>query len=505
MAVILAWTVAAMALGACKSPELGGLLQGESRQTAGGTSSTHANRPVIAAPTITPSKVPPGTPTAATAGLPSPSQATAPPLVAPGVGAAEITPIPDLPSLAHLANRPGTIETAAVAPLRPVVPPPATTDTVRVALLLPLSGRNGALGKALLNAAQLAVFDFADRRMELLPVDTKGTPAGASEAVATAVGDGASIILGPLLGSSVRAVAPAARAASTPVIGFSSDRSVAGGGIYTMGFLPGDQVRRVVTYAFQKGITRFAALAPDNVYGATVVATMEATVRNLGAELATVQYYDPTAQDFSAVVRKLGDYDRRRQALLKQREALEAKGDAVSKQAFRRLENLQTIGDLPFDALLIADGGKRLQSVAALLPFYDIDPSKVRMLGTGQWDVPGIGAEPALLGGWYAAAQPSARVEFERQYRAIYSTSPPRLATLAYDAAALASLLARGQGGPQFSDAVLMDPGGFDGRDGIFRFIGSGVAERGLAVLQIQKKDAKVLSPAPTTFETATN
>ena len=74
---------------------------------------------------------------------------------------------------------------------RPLVPPPATTDTVRVAILLPLSGRNAPLGLALLNAAQLAIFDFGDRRLELLPVDTKGTPHGAGEAAATAIGDGA--------------------------------------------------------------------------------------------------------------------------------------------------------------------------------------------------------------------------------------------------------------------------------------------------------------------------
>ena len=516
----LCLAVSAMALGiltlsACKSPELGGPLQAESPKSATALPPSHANRPIVAAPSIRASSVPPGTRIGTPVGslppapgsLPAPSQATAPIPSAAGTQASAM-PSPDLPSLAHLINRPGAAgaeQVAAVAVPRPVMPPPATTDTVRVALLLPLSGRNAALGKALLNAAQLAVFDFADRRMELLPVDTQGGPAGAQQAVATAIGDGASIILGPLLGASVRAVAPATRAASVPVIGFSSDRSVAGGGVYTMGFLPEDQVRRVVTYAYQKGITRFAALAPDNAYGATVVDTMAETLKSLGAEFATVQYYDPTAQDFSAVVRKLGDYDNRRQALIKQRKELENKTDPVSVQALKRLENLQTIGDLPFDALLIADGGKRLQSVAALLPFYDIDPSKVRMLGTGQWDVPGIGAEPALLGAWYAAPAPAARIEFQRQYKATYDVRPPRLATLAYDAAALVSVLAQVATGPDFSDATLTTPSGFEGRDGIFRFLRTGVAERGLAVLQIRKKDAKVISPAPVTFERAIN
>lgn len=465
--------------------------------------------PVVREPAVRPPAAPAGAPAPVSSPPPRavPAPAPSPPPPAPSLPSA--VPSPDLPSLSHLLNRAPLLnqapESSAAAREQRLLTPPAAADAVRAAILLPLSGRNAALGQALLNAAQLAMFDFADRRLELLPVDTGGAPRGAQEAAATAIADGARIILGPLLGTSVRAMAPAARAAGVPVIAFSSDRSVAGAGVYTMGFLPADQVRRVVSYAFRKNLFRFAVLAPDNTYGATVVDALRRTVAAIGAELADARFYDPEARDFTAVVRALANYDERREALLRQRRALEAMDDALSKTALKRLENLQTIGDLPFDALLVADGGKRLQSVAALLPFYDIDPSKIRMLGTGQWDVPGIGAEPALLGGWYAAPQPTARAEFVAAYRAAYGHAPPRLATMAYDAAALTAVLARSAGGPDFSAASLTAPGGFDGRDGIFRFLPSGVTERGLAVLRVQPRTARVISPAPQTFEAVTN
>src|SRR5690606_870173 len=128
------------------------------------------------------------------------------------------------------------------------------------------------------------------------------------------------------------------------------------------------------------------------------------------------------AADFSDVVRRLADYDRRREALLRQREELAARSaeDEVAKAALGRLSTLQTLGDVPFDALLIADGGKRLEQIAALLPYYDIDPKKTRIMGTGLWDAPGIGKEPALQGAWYAAPSPAARRMFEQQYAEIY-------------------------------------------------------------------------------------
>lgn len=414
-----------------------------------------------------------------------------------------------MPSLVPLLTGQPTLSQAGIqtqsAPLTPMV----LGSTVRVALLVPLSGPYAKLGEAMLNAAQLALFEFSNDTFELLIHDTGGTPEGAMEAARLAIGDGSSLILGPLLSSSIRAVAPLAKAAHVTVIGFSSDRTVTGGGIYTMGFFPESEVRRLTRFARSRGITRFAALAPSNAYGQTVIDTLKIQAEAVGAVVSRVQFYDPGLSDFSGVVRDLADYDYRRNSLLAQRRELSERDDEISARALRRLKKLETIGDLPFDALLLADGGKRLLAIAALLPFYDIDPKKVRMLGTGQWDMPGLGAEPALLGGWYAGPPPAARADFLSRYEKVYGEMPHRLSTLAYDATALAAVLSRSggeEGGkPDFSDATLTAASGFWGRDGIFRFLPDGTVERGLAVLQVESRGQKVIDPAPESFSVPTN
>ena len=374
------------------------------------------------------------------------------------------------------------------------------TSGVRVALLLPLTGSNKKIGRAMLNAAQLALFSFSEKTFELLVHDTKGTPSGAIDAAQLAIGDGAQLILGPLLSASVKAIAPSARAANVPVISFSSDRSAVGDGVFTLGFIPSAEVWRVVHYARKRGVRQFAALAPSTPYGETVLDTFRDAVEQSGGQVVRIEKYDPNARDFAPLVRDLANYETRRGHLLAQRNRLKERDDELSKRALKRLEKLQTIGPVSFEALFLADGGKRLQAVAALLPFYDIDPAKVRMLGTGQWDVPGIGREPALINGWYAAPPPNARVNFATQYREVYNRTPPRLATLAYDATALATVLARNAEGPKFSIKTLTTPSGFVGRDGIFRLLSSGLPQRGLAILQVGPRSNKVISPAPGSF-----
>ena len=127
------------------------------------------------------------------------------------------------------------------------------------------------------------------------------------------------------------------------------------------------------------------------------------------------------------------------------------------------------------------------------------------MLGTGQWDTEGVGAEPALLGGWYAAPSPASRQRFISRFEGVYGYRPPRLATLAYDAAALAAVLARGGDARPYATDALTLTSGYAGRDGIFRFSTDGVAERGLAVLQVRQRGVEVIDPAPSSFVASQN
>jgi branched-chain amino acid transport system substrate-binding protein len=376
-------------------------------------------------------------------------------------------------------------------------------QAVKVGLLLPLSGNSAPLGKALLNSAELALFETANRNFVLLPRDTEGTPEGAARAARAVLDEGAKLILGPLFAEEVLSVAPVARAAGVNVIAFSTDERVAGQGVFLMGFLPRTQVSRVVGFAHAQGLNRFAAVVPNTPYGQAIAALLRDAVNDAGASVAAIASYDPAAGNAAEVVRELANYDSRHAALLAQRKQLEGKDDEVSRQALQRLQTQDTIGEVDFDAVMLPEGGERLLALAPLLPYYDADPSRVRMLGTGLWDDPRVRKEPALLGGWYAAPDPNLRGDYDQRYARLYDAgTPPRIATLGYDATALAAALARSAGEAGFAAQALTNPNGFSGLDGIFRFHEDGLNERGLAVLEVHRDASAVVSPAPASFAT---
>ena len=375
----------------------------------------------------------------------------------------------------------------------PLPTPGGPGNKVRVALLLPLSGPNAVLGNAMLDAAQMALYDVADEKLELLPHDTQGNAEAAAAAAKAAVSEGARLIIGPLIAAEVGAVKPVARAAGVPVVAFSTATQLAGDGTYLMGFLPSQEIERVVGFAHSKGVSRFATIAPNTPYGDVAVDAMRAAVQANSDTLERVERYDPNVQDLTPSVQHLVGATMDPAV----RQKLLSKQSAAGKDAAAQLPDIV----IPFDAILIPEGGTRLKSVAPLLPYYDVDPEKVHFLGTGLWDEPGLGTEPALNGGWYAAPPPGARADFVERFREVYKRPPPRLATLAYDATALAAVLARNPNGPDFSAAALTNPSGFAGVDGIFRLRPDGLIQRGLAVLEVHRNGNTVASPAPTTFQ----
>ncbi len=382
-------------------------------------------------------------------------------------------------------------------------PPPLPPGPVSVAILLPLSGESAEIGTALLDAAQLALFEIGNPELVLLPRDTGGTSEGAVSAAKAALDDGAELILGPWFGSSAAAIAPLSRARGINVVTFSSDRTVAGAGVFVMGFLPTQQVARVVTFATEGGFTRFAAIAPDSRYGNLMITAFRDVCGAIATPVSRVSLYPEIAvasSDASDVIREFADYEERQKTLEEQRQILAERDDEISREALRRLAGRDTLGDVDYDAVLIADSGPRLRAVAPLLPYFDVDPAKVKMLGPAQWETTPLGDEPALVGGWFAAPPREGRERFVTRFEDLFGYPPPRLATLAYDSVALAGALALRPEGPDFSAEALTTATGFNGIDGLFRFKPDGGNERGLGVYEVTPDGPKLVSPAPKSF-----
>lgn len=336
---------------------------------------------------------------------------------------------------------------------------PADETRNRVAVLVPLTGPNAAVGQSILNAANLALFDTGGQRIRITAYDTNtGAAAAANEALA----DGNGLILGPLLAENVRDVAPLARQADVPVVAFSNDVSVAGNGVYLMGFNPGQSVDRVVAFARTRGVQRFGALVPTSMYGQRTGQALTSAVEAAGGNLVAMETYDTSAGNLRAAAGRLN-------------------------------------ARAPFDGVLIADAARvALQAV----PVVRQTSPQPRILGTEMWaSEANLGATAGLRGAWFAAPSDASYGPFRTRYRARFGRDPYRLATLGYDAVLLAVRIAADWPiGRDFPARALSDDTGFVGVDGAFRFGRNGVAQRALEIREVTAGGTTVISPAPRGF-----
>jgi branched-chain amino acid transport system substrate-binding protein len=306
----------------------------------------------------------------------------------------------------------------------------------------------------------------------LMPRDTSSAdPRATSDIAQDAIRDGAIAVIGPLLAPQVSAVAGRAAEVRAPVFTFSTDPSVAGQGAYMMSLTARAEVRRIVDWAYTQGVTRFALFGPDTPYARMVEMALRDEAAAHAAAVFGVEYYAAGNPSPQANAARLA-------------QQIQAEHKVFPNKV----------------AVLMPESGNGLRTVASMLRSASgLNQNEVRFLGTSAtWNNPEIWRETSLEGGAFPAPDPAVLAIFENKYRAIYGEAPPGVASFGYDAGALVAALASED---RLDAAMIQRTPGFDGVNGLYRFLPDGSADRALAVMQIQNRTgAKVVSPAQKTF-----
>ena len=377
-------------------------------------------------------------------------------------------------------------------PATPIEPASKT----KVAILLPLSGTQSHIGDTMLKAAQMALFDVADPNFQLTPYDTQGTADGARQAAEKALHDGTNLVLGPVFSKATRAARDVFHRRNINMIAFSTDWSITDQNTFTIGMLPFDQLDRIISHAADNNLRRIGIIAPDTTYGRAILSAYNILAAEKNLQTIEILTYKPGASHLSKNIRKFTRYDSRT-----------AQREAINLAQNKTITTKATINDIPapYDAILIAAGGSDAITIANLLTHYDLPPGIVKRLGMGLFDDPNLADEVALRGSWFAAPSPETHKRFEKRYASIYTAPPHRLASLAYDATALAAILAartiNTTGHTNFHRTAILNPNGFAGVDGIFRFLNNGTTQRGLSILTFKNGRITEIDPAPRTFQ----
>lgn len=385
----------------------------------------------------------------------------------------------------------------------------------RVAVLLPLSGPYGRIGKTIKQAIVLA----ADGDAELSFLDTKGTHEGAVDAVRRAAEIGASFILGPVgQGESYAAASEAVRR-RLPIVLLSSGEGAPSEGVFRLWSSENSEAEQAAIAAVDIGMSRFAVFGPRDEHGEAQARAFAREARRRGAEVVVEQFYDPTGTELQPDLKKLFALDPEKNE--RYRKHLRDFGVKDGWKTFSP--------DVNFDAIFIPDVYDKAALVASYLPFFNVEvrsrdvmntmalkrkhggriPSVVQLIGTSGWHHPGLiprggkAVEGAIVidlfsGGRNvdASSEPAAR--FHEAFIKRYNRAPGRTAAQAFDAATMALRVhevSKGQS-REFRQAFIEGLQRLkleDGACGPARVLPTGGLQRAGVVLRVEHGSFKML------------
>jgi branched-chain amino acid transport system substrate-binding protein len=352
----------------------------------------------------------------------------------------------------------------------------------QIALFLPFSGKNKDLGWSLYNAATLSLFDNdLGRNIELVLIDSKDTPEDAKKAFGDIVNRKIKVVIGPIFSNVIEAIEKDAKKNNITVISLSNNQDLLGktnsdGGVFLAGMLPEPQIDKIVGYALEHGKYSFATIAPNNQYGKTITDLMKKITRNRDGNFITAEFYSSDKDIDRAVENVMNSFS----LSARLNEGKKVKKDTVITEADKIYPQV----------IMIPEGGKSLFKIVSAMQRLNKDERAFQLIGTNQWDDIATINDFHMMGAWFVAPENDKFRDFERSYYRSFNKFPPRIASIVYDLTAASAQIAALKGNKEitisdFTNFENPPKNGFEGIDGLFRFLPNGIVQRNLAVLQV--------------------
>jgi hypothetical protein len=275
----------------------------------------------------------------------------------------------------------------------------------------------------------------------------------------------------------------------------------------TMALIPAQSVETIIKEMQKDGASAVIIMAPKTTSGKRMAGAAVQSGNIYDMPVSGLLYYTEGDSDsIKQAAQKASMYAARTSANTKAREIL---SDILVKETLTSVEkssiNTQlnklgksdTLGQVPYDAVLFLGNASDTKSIASFLRYFDVAPKDARFYGTALWDNTELFSDFSMVGSKFAVL-PQQSEDFAKLYEQVSGSKPSRLDTFGFDAANLVVGMLHSKKQPA---AYLLDPSGYRGLDGLFRLKPTGESERALNIVELNGSGvARISRAAPANF-----
>ena len=369
-------------------------------------------------------------------------------------------------------------------------------NKLRVAVLVPLSGQVKNVGESVVNAIQMSLFENNKKNIVLKIYDTKGTTFGAVDAINKAIEDGVDTVIGPLFSAETKAIKNILRQNNLISFSLSNDEELRNiDNVFVTGSIPQQEIQTLISYMMENDFYNYVALMPNSTHGALMNRILRGTILNKDGLLIKTEYYTQNEKNLINKINGLVNFYEVPQTLYEdfEKKKLENKLLGITEELEFKIQEEEKIYP---QALFIPDGGKQAEQIANLLFITQQNSRYIQLIGTTKLD----GDESIINNPYFdkvifIGANPIKYKKFRDSYIELYKEEPVKITSMIYDLINIMDTIYTFENGSYIiNKKELLDPRGFDGIDGRYRFLPNGIVERKMFVLQLQNKEKVVIS-----------
>jgi len=333
-------------------------------------------------------------------------------------------------------------------------------EKIKIGLLVPLTGKNFEIGQSIINSTRLAVNKINNKSIEIIPKDTESDPNVTLRSAKELYELGIKIIIGPVFNDNLEYLDELKEITFLSLTnkGSNSSKNIINAGINAT-----SQIKAIKKFIELNEIKKTIFLTPNLDYKNEI----RKAIYSSKIKIIKNHIYDTDPTKLTKQIEKITNYKIRKQNLEDEITRLEKSDQDDKELLIEKLSKRDTLGNVKFDSLIIADFDESLKSVTTSLLYTDISPKKKYFITLNQWFDESLLKETSSQPLYFPSINKKNYEDFSLEYFEKFNQYPNQLSFLSFDLVGLIYFLIL-QNDSIINQKIFTKKNLFKGKVGIF-------------------------------------
>ncbi|MDC3126479.1 ABC transporter substrate-binding protein [Candidatus Pelagibacter sp.] len=302
----------------------------------------------------------------------------------------------------------------------------SANEKIKIGLLVPMTGSNKDIGQSIIKAVSLAVKDIDNNLIEIYPKDTASKPNQTLKSAFELKQMGIKVVIGPVFYESLTYLD---EMKDLIFLSLTNKTLNLPKNVISAGINSTSQFNTIKKFLEKNDVEKTIFLTPIRDYEFEIKKGMK------DSKIKTYKKYDyntdPTK--LTKQIEEITKYRIRKQNLEDEITRIKNSNEPNKEKKIKRLEKRYTIGNLNFDAVVIADFDESLKSVTTSLLYTDVKPENKYFITLNQWFDESLLKETDVQPIYYPSINKENFDDYKIKYFNAFNEDPSHLSLLSYD------------------------------------------------------------------------